>query len=210
MGELLNRKYESLKNKITTIFFDVGGVLVVDYVDNKILDLANKYDKDPVLMLELRSQYRRLADKGQISDKEFWQKVLESVNVIAVEDDWGFESYEEKIDGGFEIAEQLKQQGYRIVILSNDSKQSSDYRRQKYNLDSLFDESLFSYQYGIIKPDPRFFQIALGKLNITPDQSVFIDDRNENIAKSERLGIHSILFQNSRQLMSDLLRLRII
>jgi epoxide hydrolase-like predicted phosphatase len=210
MDALTNQKTTTKQNNITTIFFDVGGVMVVDYVDHKVLDLAEKYDKDPDLMLHLRKKYRVLADMGQISDKEFWQKVLETVNVTAVEDDWKFESYEEKIEGGIEIAEQLKQQGYRIAVLSNDSKQSSDYRRQKYNFDSLFDDAIFSYQYGIIKPEPKLFEIALKKLKVAPDQSVFIDDRLENITASERIGIHSILFKNSKQLIGELGRLGVM
>jgi epoxide hydrolase-like predicted phosphatase len=130
--------------------------------------------------------------------------LLIAVNVNAMEDDWRFDHYEKTIEGGIKIPEQLKENGYRIAILPNDSKESAQQRRKNYGFDDLFDEVIISSHYGYIKPDPEIYRIALKKLNIEPEQSVFIDDRKENIETSKRLGMHSILFRNVDQVIQNL------
>ena len=200
----MKHEISKLSSSITTVFFDVGGVLLEDYVDKKIVDLADKFKKDQEIMLQLRKQYRPLADSGQITDKEFWRRVLKAVGITAVAEDWKIDNYEKAIKGGIDIPIRMKQHGYRIAILSNDSKESSDLRRKKYNFDDIFDEIIFSNAYGIIKPNAGIFELALNKLNVRPEQSLFIDDREENVKCSRKIGIYSILFENVDQLIDEL------
>ena len=200
----MNNKNNTKKDQISTIFFDVGGVLLTDFIEAKVMDLAKKYRVDSNVLLKAKQKYRPLADEGRISDPEFWQQVLKSVNVTAVENDWNLDAYMEEIDGGIEIARKLKQNGYQIAILSNDSKQMSAQRRKKYGFDDLFHNIFISYMYGVIKPDPEIFKIALNELNVLPQQCVFLDDRKDNVKSSQQLGIQSVLFENSQQVINEL------
>ena len=77
-------------------------------------------------------------------------------------------------------------------------------RIKKYNFDDIFDVLIFSHNYGMIKPNPKYFLLALDKLSVKPEQSLFIDDRVENIRCSQEIGIHSILFKNVDQLIEEL------
>jgi epoxide hydrolase-like predicted phosphatase len=160
-------------------------------------------------MLQLRKQLRPLADLGQISDREFWLKVLQAVGIKAAADDWQIDHYEKAINGAIEIAKSLKQKGYRIAILSNDAKESSDLRRTKHHFDEIFDAIIISCHYGVIKPNPEIYRFALNKLKALPEQSLFIDDRMENIESSRNLGINSILFTNIDLLIEELKQLGI-
>ena len=154
--------------------------------------------------MKAKEKYRPLADKGQISDKAFWERILDSANIKATENDWNLDSYMEEIDGGIELARKAKQNGYQIVILSNDSKQMSEQRRKKYGFDSLFHKIFISFSFGVVKPAPEIFKIALNELKASPWQCVFIDDRKENIETSQQIGIHSVLFKNADQAINDL------
>jgi len=168
------------------------------------MDLARKYNKSPEQMLILRRQLRLLADLGHISDQEFWIKILQAVGVKAVVEDCRIDLYEKAITGSIEIAKRLKQKGYCLAILSNDTKESSEVRRINYNFDQIFDELIYSYQLGLIKPDPEIFKVALKRLNAHPKQSLLIDDRIENIESSRNLGINSILFTHIDLLVEKL------
>jgi len=198
------------KPDIKTIFFDVGGVLLVDFIDQKLIDLAQKYDINPNLLLKVRKKYRPLADLGLISDSEFWSNALKEVGVKAVKEDFEVESYMQQIDGTLNIVNKLKQKGYRIAILSNDSKDMALLKRKKYNFDELFDDVIFSCDLGIKKPDVEMYRIASNRLTTLPEQAIFIDDRLENIEAAKAIGMYSIIFRNPDLLEKELNQLKVI
>lgn len=191
-------------NEINTIFFDVGGVLSVDFIEIKVMDLAKKYNLEYEVLLKSKKKYRPLADLGQISDQEFWVRLLEDVDITATEDDWRIDPYVRAIHGVLDLAKDLKKTGYQIAILSNDSLELAEKRRQKFGFDDLFQEIILSCKLGMVKPEPEIYQFALKRLDIFPNQSILIDDRLENVRGAGRVGIHTILFQNIEQVVVDL------
>jgi len=55
-----------------------------------------------------------------------------------------------------------------------------------------------------IKPDPEIYQILIHKFQIIPGESVFIDDRIENVEGAQEMGIRSILFTSPKQAKTEL------
>ncbi len=198
-----------MNKDLKTVFFDVGGVILIDFIDWKIKDLAVKYSADEKLLFEAKKKFRPLADGGRISDPEFWKHVLGSIGVTADDDDIDLEPYMKPVEGGLEIALDLKAKGYRIAILSNDSVEMSNHRRRKYDFDNIFDHIIISCYHGIIKPDTGIYEIALKEMNVKPEQAVFIDDRQENIDTANKIGISGIFFENSSQVRKQLKELGI-
>jgi len=97
-----------VKSNIKAVYFDVGGVLLEDFIEKKILDLARQYGKNAAEMLQLRKKYRPLADAGKISDMDFWHSVLRDVGVAASEKDCELAAYMRPVAGGLELAKKLK------------------------------------------------------------------------------------------------------
>ena len=195
--------------EITTIFFDVGGVLLIDFIDWKIKDLAAKYSVEESLLFEAKKNLRPKADAGELSDPDFWKLLLKTVDITADDDDIDLEPYMKKVDGGLDIVNKLKESGYKIAILSNDSVEMSNHRRQKYGFDNIFDHIIISCYHHVIKPNRRIYEIALEEMNVTPEESVFIDDRKENVDTANSVGITGIFFENSTQVTNRLKELRI-
>ena len=54
------------------VFFDVGGVLCADVIDEKLSDLARKYGREPDELIDLKPELRLQADLGQIDEDLFW------------------------------------------------------------------------------------------------------------------------------------------
>ncbi len=207
-SEMQKKKSDPMQqNSINTIFFDVGGVLSVDFIEKKILDLARKYHVPPDALMAAKKKYRPLADLGQISDQEFWILALHEIDVNATEVDWNLDAYVQAIEGVREVAEELKMNGYAVAILSNDSRELGEKRRRTFGYDALFQDVIISYEHGLVKPDPPIYELALQRLNVSAEQSVIIDDRLENVNGGERVGMRGILFKNTMQLKDELIHL---
>lgn len=65
---------------------------------------------------------------------------------------------------------------------------------KKYPLYNLFDETIFSYEVGCLKPKSKIYSIALNKMNAKPEECIFIGDGGSNELKgAKKLGIKTIL-----------------
>lgn len=100
-----------------------------------------------------------------------------------------------------ELAKSLKKR-YKIAILSN-SEQSYE---QKYDADlrKVFHIVLYSHRERMVKPDPAFFELALKKLGVKPEEAVMVDDTAENERPCRQLGIHFVHYKNLEKLKKDL------
>jgi HAD superfamily hydrolase (TIGR01509 family) len=63
-----------------------------------------------------------------------------------------------------------------------------------------------SFEVGAAKPDPAHFAAALAFAGAAPHESVFADDRRENVDAARRLGIDAFVVRNSRMLEEELTR----
>lgn len=66
------------------------------------------------------------------------------------------------------------------------------------------DGTLFSYVYKMAKPDHEIYETLCTMYQLNPGETVFFDDREDNIEGAEACGIHGILFQNYEQAKKDL------
>jgi putative hydrolase of the HAD superfamily len=57
---------------------------------------------------------------------------------------------------------------------------------------------------GISKPDPDFYRYILKKEGIKPENTVFIDDSEENVLSAQKIGINSILFTDPDSLKQQI------
>lgn len=100
----------------------------------------------------------------------------------------------------------LKEAGYKIGISSIQFHLSKDILiPEKFYKD--FDALQISCEDGFRKPDPHAFQSILKKLDVNPDEAVFIDDGQKNVEAAKNLGIHAIIFKNNNQLFKQLEKL---
>lgn len=82
---------------------------------------------------------------------------------------------------------ELKNKGYNLYLLSNIS--SEDFINYKADLEELFDGLVLSYKLHVIKPNKAIYDYLIDTYKIDPNESLFIDDREENINTANSLGI---------------------
>ena len=98
------------------------------------------------------------------------------------------------------LALKLKQKGYPIYLLSNfPGDQFEKYRLQNSFLDE-FDDRIISGDVGLAKPDIKIYELAIQKFNLVPEESLFIDDKIENIKGAEKVGIQTIHLEQPKDL----------
>ena len=98
----------------------------------------------------------------------------------------------------------LKEQGYHLYILSNYAEHTYQLSSHKMKFLPYMDGTLFSYVYKMAKPDREIYEKLCTMYQLNPRETVFFDDREDNIAGAGACGIHGILFQNHEQAKKDL------
>lgn len=98
---------------------------------------------------------------------------------------------------------------YRTALLSNAPSSFLRGLLRDHDLEKHFDEIVISSEVGLIKPSAEVFQHLLSKLNVRPEEAVFIDDAGGNVEAARRLGIKSILYTDVASLIAELKTLHI-
>ncbi len=88
---------------------------------------------------------------------------------------------------------ELKEAGYKLYVLSNMSKEFIAFLRN-IPVYRAFDGEVVSCEEHTVKPEPAIYECLLSRYALEPSQSIFIDDRKENIEAAEKFGIRGFLF----------------
>ena len=94
------------------------------------------------------------------------------------------------------LIDELKAAGYKLYVLSNMSREFIDFLRTK-EVYSYFDGDVVSCEVGVVKPMPQIYDILLDRFALVPSQTLFIDDRKENVEAAEAKGINAFHFDRN-------------
>ena len=99
----------------------------------------------------------------------------------------------------------LREQGYKLALVTNNVKEGSEMWRSLVPVDELFDVVIDSSEVGMRKPNPAIYHHALEELGgIPPHEAVFLDDTPGNVEGARRAGLHAILVEHPEQAIEDL------
>ncbi len=83
---------------------------------------------------------------------------------------------------------------FKLVLLTNAFSPSSDALEEKYNIRELFDIIVLSFEVGLLKPDPKMFEIALKKLGLRKNEVLMVGNSlKDDVEAAESFGIKGIL-----------------
>ena len=99
--------------------------------------------------------------------------------------------------GGFfqktvDIFYKVKELNYPCYILSNWSAETYEGMEDQYPFLNEFDGKIMSGRDCLIKPDPAIYELAMSRFNLIPEETLFIDDRLDNIQAAQNLNIQTI------------------
>lgn len=105
-------------------------------------------------------------------------------------------TYQEQVAPTARLIEQLKAAGFKLYVLSNMSKEYIAYLR-KMPVYSHFDGEIISCEVGLTKPEKEIYTLLLERFNLDASQTMFIDDRLENVVAAESVGISGFHFNRN-------------
>ena len=99
--------------------------------------------------------------------------------------------------GGFfqktvDIFYKVKELNYPCYILSNWSAETYEGMEDQYPFLKEFDGKIISGRDFLIKPDPAIYELAISRFDLIPEETLFIDDRLDNIQAAQNLNFQTI------------------
>ncbi len=104
------------------------------------------------------------------------------------------ESWTQYREPVWELAREFKAAGGKTAMLSNCGPEVIDRVRAQREVARYFDAMVISWEERVLKPDARIYRIALERLGVSPGEALFVDDRPENVAGAEAVGMRGLVF----------------
>ncbi|MFI5409396.1 HAD family hydrolase [Kaistia sp. UC242_56] len=178
---------------ITTLFLDIGGVLLTNGWDHLSRHrAAETFGLDWDAMEARHQAHVDAYEKGRLSlDDYLTQVIFNEPRPFGREAFWQFMCAQSQPDPGMlALFPGLKQRyGLKLVAVSNEAKELNAYRIETFGLDRLFDIFISSSFVHVRKPDTDIFQIALEVSMTRPEQVFYVDNTGEYVDLAAGLGI---------------------
>ena len=196
---------------IKAVVFDYGQVISLPQ-DPKVMDELAKMagadrEKFEPMLWRLRCEY----DRGTISAKQYYKQIFSRLELQAPDDNvmdemirMDLSSWRNIDPGTVALMEEVKKAGYILGILSNMPHDFLAWARKNIPIFSLCDESLFSCEVNLIKPEEAIFRKLLSMMGLEGRELVFFDDNAENIKSAKALGLNAFLWKSSENARREL------
>jgi putative hydrolase of the HAD superfamily len=182
---------------ITTLFLDIGGVLLTNGWDHNMRRKAAEiFDLDYEELNERHHLTFDTYEAGKLSLHEYLQRVVfykqRSFSPQEFRDYMFSQSqpYPDMIDLVCNLKERY---GLKIAAVSNEGRELTVYRIREFDLGSFIDFFISSCFVHFRKPDEDMYRIALDIAQVPPEKVVYIEDRPMFVQIAKELGIHGIV-----------------
>ena len=197
---------------ITTILWDVGGVLLTNGWDRKgRAAVLSQFGLDRDTFEERHEMSNDAWEKGLITVEEYLRKtVFYEARDFSPSDFLEAMKAQSQVlpDSALGILANLAASDSLFLgMVNNEARELNDYRFDKFNLRKYFKIFVSSCYVGLRKPHPEIFKMALDVVQVSADSVVFVDDRSGNVDAANSVGIHGIRYQGSEQLKAELEKL---
>jgi putative hydrolase of the HAD superfamily len=200
---------EKLTN-LKAVIFDYGDVLCIPPTPKDIEGSAQILGIGSDLFWALWHRHRDPYDRGDLSPETYWSRVAEDagrsinssqVRELAARDVAMWSRLNPRM---LEWREDVSAAGMKTAVLSNMHAEMVHYARRNFLWVDRLSWATFSAEVRLIKPEPAIYEHCLQGLGVASSESLFIDDREVNLAAARAIGIHGIQYKSIAQLRNDL------
>ena len=184
-----------MRPKISALIFDIGNVLLpFNYMraTQRLMDRNGlTHPPEEGRIIQIRHEYER----GRIGRAEFLVLVKEAFQHTDSD-----ESFVEIWCDIFEENTPLHAKiptlaaAYPLYLLSNIGCIHHEFIQSRYPIFAHFTAGVYSYEAGVLKPNPRIYQIAQERFGVVPEETLFIDDLPENIEAARTAGFQGFVY----------------
>ena len=181
---------------ITTLFFDIGGVLLTNGWDHVSREkTAEHFNYDYQTSEERHQRVAQAFECGQMNLPDYLQEVVFFQHRSFTEEDFTrfMKNQSQPHPTSLEVLRQLAAQNkYQLATINNESLPLNLYRIRAFKLSDYFSAFFSSCFLGVTKPHCDIFQKALHITQLQGEACLFVDDREENAAAAQRCGINAV------------------
>ena len=176
--------------------FDLGGVFF-DWDPNHFYKniFENIEEREYFLTEVCNDQWNIQQDAGR-TIREAESELIPKFPQYEKEIKMYYNNHRNMIKGTFDLSikvlKKLKKQNYGCYVLSNWSAETFIGMTDDYPFLKLFDGLVISGEDRLIKPDTAIYELAINRFNLIPNQTIFIDDKLENILAAKNLDLNTI------------------
>lgn len=204
-----------MNNKINTIIFDLGGVLI-DWNPRYLYRKIFKTEEEVSWFLDniCTGDWNDLQDAGRSFEDATEELVHQHPEWEVPIRAW-YERWQETITGPIaETVDILKHfktnSSHRLYALTNWSEQTFPWALDTFEFLHWFEGIVVSGVEKSRKPFPEFYQILFDRYQIDPKQSLFIDDNIKNIEGANAVGLNTLHFQTPAQVRRELKKMNLL
>ena len=193
---------------IKAIIFDIGGVLEITPTLNTDAKWEQKLNLQPD---ELSQRLREVWKAGSVGAISI-QAVHTEIGRIMGWDEEQVHAYMEDVWKEYlgtlnaELADSFRglRPKYKTAIISNSFVGAREQEAEHYGFDTICDFIIYSHEVGLQKPDPKIFELACKRLNLQPNEIIFVDDHAEVYTSAVEMGMHCFEFKDNHQIIADI------
>jgi putative hydrolase of the HAD superfamily len=195
-------------SKITTLFWDIGGVILTNGWDTRSRrEAAETFHLDWEEFQDRHDLSFPAFDSGNISLNEYLDRTLfyrprgfsrEEFTAFMFAQSKEYPESRAVLDAAAGTGK------YFIGAVNNEPLELNEYRIEAFRLRRDFQVFFSSCYLHARKPEEMIFRIALEVTQRPAQECVFIDDRPLNLENPRRLGMNTIHYQSAAQLRQEL------
>lgn len=199
------------RSTIKLIIFDLGGIFVENYDLPFFQAVADKSAKSLEEIEEKIKPLMQQSERREISEYTFVKTFLAQLHchedpkkVIEIRRQATKENPDIR-----DFIHGLKKH-YKVAFATNNAEEEFAYNNKTFKLKELFDYGIASCEVHARKTEPEIFEKILEHFHVKPEEAVFIDDSEKNLATPKALGIWTIKWSFLEQCKKELKKLEII
>lgn len=193
---------------IKTVIFDIGNVLAG--FEWKAYFEKFGYSKEVLARIAkatVESKAWSEYDRGMLTDEEVLNQFVRNDPGIEKELRESLENIDGmlvKYDYAIPWVKELKRKGYQVLVLSNFAHRAHHDCKDVLGFLDYVDGGILSYQEKTIKPEPEIYRRLLERYRLVPEECVFLDDLESNLAAAAEFGIKTIHFTDKDSAEAEL------
>ncbi len=103
-----------------------------------------------------------------------------------------------------ELMATLRDEGYRMALLTNNVREWEQHWRAMAPIDELFEVVVDSAFVGMRKPDPEIYELCVRRLGVRAEECLFVDDREDNCAGAVAVGMRAVRYRDAGQAVREI------
>jgi putative hydrolase of the HAD superfamily len=191
--------------RLKGVIFDYGNVLCARQQPADVAAMAAVFDAPVPAFEEAYWERRDVFDAAALTPEEYWGEIARALDrsltggMLADATAIDNRSWSHPSPVMARWATAIRGAGLRTAILSNMPITLRMHLDDQVTWLPEFDHRTFSCDVKVSKPRPEIFEHCIAGLGTAPEETIFLDDREENIRAAAAMGWRTLLFEDAEQ-----------